>query len=341
MTRVGYRDGHFDDLNRPHWREDSPRPLVWNVWYPAAEESVAEDIPVGPPGAPIFLLDALAQDAAPAPGRHPVVLLSHGTGGSAVGLHWLARHLAAEGFIVLGANHHGNTAREPYLPEGFLAWWERSRDLSLLLDLMASEGPLAGSLDLDRVFAVGFSLGGHAVLGLLGARTDMEQFRAWALAQPAELEVSRRGPREFPDLDQHVDSLLATSARFKESWTRQLDDYGDPRIRAACLLAPAPTIRGLTEASVRAIDRPLKIMVGDADIEAPPPLSHWLKERLPHSELTILGPDIGHYVFLQDATPRGRTGMPEIFIDPPGVDRLAVQREVAAAVAGFLGRQGR
>lgn len=52
----------------------------------------------------------------------PVVLLSHGTGGTAASLGWLAHGLAAAGYVVLGVDHHGNTASEPYRAEGFLSW---------------------------------------------------------------------------------------------------------------------------------------------------------------------------------------------------------------------------
>jgi len=62
------------------------------------------------------------------------VLLSHGTGGTATGMSWLPTSLAQIGYICVGVDHHGNTATEPYRAEGFICWWERALDHSLIID---------------------------------------------------------------------------------------------------------------------------------------------------------------------------------------------------------------
>ena len=114
LHKVGWRQGMLADPMRPAWSGDGPRPIRWSAWYPA--DPAAEAILVGmPPDAPLYLLGELARDAPPiaATERFPVVLLSHGTGGTAASLGWLARRLAAAGWVVLGIDHHGNTASEP------------------------------------------------------------------------------------------------------------------------------------------------------------------------------------------------------------------------------------
>jgi predicted dienelactone hydrolase len=333
---LGYREGMIADPDRPAWRRDEPRPIGWSAWYPAAADARVEPAFIGSPDQPFFILGPQARDAEPAGDKLPVAIVSHGTGGSAVGFHWLARRLVADGWVVIGPNHHGNTTLEPYYPEGFLAWWERARDLTLLLDWLGRDSFLAGRIDLSRVAAIGFSLGTHSVLGLLGARTDMAQFRTWALSQPEEMSLVRRGPREFPDLADQLDGLLENSPIFRASWDRQGIDYTDARITAAALYAPAPPVRGLTEASLRGISAPVQMLVGDADLEAPPEHARWLKAFLPQASLEILTPGISHYVFLPVGTERSRATAPEVFADPPGVDRAAIHREVAEKTAEFL-----
>lgn len=86
----------------------------------------------------------------------------------ATSLGWLAQRLAAAGYIVLGVDHHGNTASETYRAEGFLCWWERPRDLTVALDIVAESGPFAGRLDLADITCVGFSLGGYTALSAFG-----------------------------------------------------------------------------------------------------------------------------------------------------------------------------
>lgn len=226
--KVGFRQGLCPDPVRSSWSGDGPRPLRWSVWYPAhpAVETVAAEMP---PGARYYLLGELALDAAPAAvvERLPVVLLSHGTGGTAASLGWLARRLAAAAWAVLGVDHHGNAASEPHCAAGFICWWERSRDLSLALDMLATAGPFAGRLDQDRVVAAGFSLGAHTALALAGAITDMRLFAAWIDGRPGAC-----GPREFPDLADRLPELLATDAvcRSRSPLARRI---GKPRRRTA------------------------------------------------------------------------------------------------------------
>ena len=85
--RVGVREGRAEDKTRGNWDGDGPRPLTWAAWYPAADDSVEQAQLIGAADAPWFMLGSAARDA-PLAGRarsYPVVLLSHGTGGSRLG----------------------------------------------------------------------------------------------------------------------------------------------------------------------------------------------------------------------------------------------------------------
>ncbi len=331
---VGYREGHAVDGDRSNWSGDGRRPLKWSAWYPAGDGASTAPLYLGSPQTALFYMGVVARDAGlrAEPSRFPVVLVSHGTGGSASSLGWLGCRLAASGFVVLGVDHHGNTINEPYRAEGFLCWWERATDLSVLLDVMHRTGPFAGRLDPDHVYAAGFSLGGYTVLSMLGAVTDMDRFRRWAANQPAG-----RGPREFPNLADEVAPLLERSAVFRESWRSHALPRADSRIKAAVALAPAPPVRAFTPASLALIDAPVSIAVGGADTEAPPDsCARWLHRHLPNSRLHDLGREVGHYVFLCEGTESGREVAPEICRDAPGIDRRKVHDRVASIVTDSL-----
>lgn len=332
MFGVGFTAGRIEDGSRSNWTGDGSRPVAWSAWYPI--EGNTERRAVLSEKVSSFLSDEAIEDARLA-NRHrsyPAVLLSHGTGGTASGLSWLGRRLAKAGFIAIGVDHHGNTAAEPYCPEGFLCWWERARDLTVLLDHHIAEGKFAGRLDPDRTFAAGFSLGGYTVLSLLGAITNMTLFRDWAADKPWG-----NGPREFPDLGNQVAPLLETSAVFRASWSRQSSSYQDPRIKAALLCAPAPTVRGLTVESLREIVVPVAIAAVGADLEAPAELcAEWVHEHLPNSTMDLLDPMAGHYTFLCECSEWGKTHEADICVDAPGVDRRWVHdRAVALAIDQF------
>ncbi len=327
MLKVGFREGFIEDHARPAWHGDHARPISWRAWYPTDDEVDEQRRPTGTIASTFVADDSLAgARLSGARNQFPAVLLSHGTGGSAAGLAWLGWRLAAQGFIAVGVNHHGNTAVQPYQPEGFLCWWERARDLSVLLDDLLVRGPFVGRLDLCRVFAAGFSLGGYTVLALLGAITDMALFADWSRD-----ERWGDGPREFPGLVKEVAPLLKASAVFRASWERQSLSYRDDRIKAALLCAPAPTVRGLRVESLRTIGEPVAIIVGGADLEAPSDdCAKWLQNYLPNSTLSDLGSDVGHYVFLSECSDGGQQQEPEICMDAPGVDRRAIHDETAA-----------
>lgn len=320
MHDCGYRTGQWQDDARPNWDGDGPRPLAWAAWYPVDAQRDGKRAPM--PAQGIFdsgevYLDLPCADGGP----WPVVLLSHGTGGSAESLGWLARTLACRGVVVLAAQHHGNTSLEPYRAEGFLCWWERARDLSCLLTLAASEGPFKEALDLSRVTAIGYSLGAHTALSLGGAITSMDLMLQWQ--QHAGDQAG--GPREFPDLADHIPSLLADSAFFRASWARQGDAFRDARVRAIVAIAPPPPVRAFTPSSVRGIAVPVTILAGGADAEAPFAVgAQWLGEMHPGFVVHNLGDRVGHQAFLSGPSAIGRHAVSELF---SGVDD-ALRREV-------------
>jgi predicted dienelactone hydrolase len=317
----------LDDTNRPNWDGNGPRPLTWSAWYPAADGASEQALFEDPRSESWFAFGPAARNAPVDPTRrYPLVLLTHGTGGAGLQQEWLARDLAVRGFIAVAADHHGNSNTEPYRAEGFLCWWERVRDLTVLLDDLATRGEFAARIDIDRVFVVGYSLGGCTAAALIGAITGASRFQSG----PGNREQAR-GPKEFPDLADHLPGLQASSAVFRESWARMSDDYRDPRFKAALLLAPGRSVQGFTETSLAAIEMPTRILVGGSDFLRP--VAQWLHQRIRSSSLDILAPKAAHYAFLPEATEAGRSAAPDYCIDAPGVDRRAIHRQTAAIAA--------
>jgi predicted dienelactone hydrolase len=323
---VGFRQGRFDDTTRLNWDGSRPRPLSWVAWYPASNEACERKLFASPATEPWFAIGPGARDApiSPARDRYPVVLLSHGTGGTVMHLEWLARDLAQRGFIAVGVDHHGNTTSEPYRAEGFLCWWERARDLTVLLDLIDASGAFARHVDVNCAFVAGYSLGGATAAAMIGAVNETSRFQSSSAKD-------RSGPREFPGLADHLPGLMERSAIFRESWARMRDDYRDPRIKAALLMAPGRSVEGFSEKSLASIETRARIVVGGADFVRPAAIR--LHERLKTSTLDSLAAEAGHYVFISEATEAGRAANPDYCIDAPGVDRGSVHQHVATLAA--------
>ena len=121
-SKVGIQTRSYQDPTRANWDNSGPRPLVTQIWYPAVDTSQEVEMFIGPPETPLFKAGLAAPGAplAPDPAAFPLILLSHGTGGTALQLGWLASYLVSRGYVVAGVNHHGNTAMEPYTVQGFV-----------------------------------------------------------------------------------------------------------------------------------------------------------------------------------------------------------------------------
>jgi predicted dienelactone hydrolase len=145
VAKVGQCARAWTDQHRANWAGTGPRPLLTTVWYPAPDTVVECDIGIGPPGQPLFAAGKAARDAelTGSPPYFPGLLLSHGTGGSALQLGRRGTALAAQDYIVASVNHHGNTSVEPYTAPGFCLWWERAQDLSAVLDHLLADAPSA------------------------------------------------------------------------------------------------------------------------------------------------------------------------------------------------------
>ncbi|MFK0119167.1 alpha/beta hydrolase family protein [Streptomyces sp. NPDC090994] len=121
--------------------------------------------------------DLQVQVSAPVTGRDlPVVVLSHGYGGSLDSYAPLADHWAAHGFVVLRPTHLDSRrlalpADDPRTP---LIWRTRVEDLTRVIDhlpdLEAAVPGLAGRVDRGRVAVAGHSWGAQSASMLLGAR---------------------------------------------------------------------------------------------------------------------------------------------------------------------------
>lgn len=113
----------------------------------------------------------------------PMVVFSHGIGGSRQGYAWLGRHWAGEGIASLHLQHVGSDrsvwfAGSPFGLAGRLqaAASEgeaiaRARDLAFALDHVL-DGPLGAVLDASRIVAAGHSYGANTTLLASGARVD-------------------------------------------------------------------------------------------------------------------------------------------------------------------------
>src|SRR6185312_2490441 len=162
-------------------RDAAHRPTVRvTVWYPAAEGSVEQTLDIGPPGRPLFYVGEAAPDAAFAdPRPRPVLLFSHGYGGSARMMAWFTTVLAQQGFVVIAVDHPGNNSADPMTVPGAALMWDRVGDLRVALERAKADPVIGPHLDMRRLGVAGFATGGFNALVAAGARVDPVRFRSF------------------------------------------------------------------------------------------------------------------------------------------------------------------
>jgi len=339
MNKVGKRTLLLEDSNRPCWSGPCNRPLLTEIWYPAIDDAVTQTFRFGSPEAR-FQFDAIAINAEmkQKSTKYPLVLLSHGTGGTALGMGWLGQYLASQGYITAAINHHGNNAIEPYLAHGFMLWWERATDFSVLLDQLLNEVDLfKDKIDEQRIGVAGFSLGGCTAILLAGGRCDLDHFKSFC--DSPEGDSSGDKPREFPVRLIDVEKLIRTDRYYRESWLRQRQSYRENRIKAAFAIAPALGM-AFTADSLGKIDIPVQIITTEIDNEVTPKINAFrFSELIPKACLEVIHGEADHYVFLDEATAAGKRLEPVICIDHPSVDRRQIHQQVGRQATNFFDRE--
>jgi len=319
-----------------YWRGARTQALATAIWYPVDAALAEQPHDIGPPDKPFFLGHPLAPNApiAPQSARYPLIVLSHGTGGTAESMNWIGAALAASGYVVAAVNHPGNNAMEPLTWDGFTLWWERATDLSEVVDGVLADPVLAAHIDSTRIGALGFSLGGYTVLALAGARTDLSAFMAFCRSHPADAvcappEMARVVDRPAPGAER--------SPQAEASLARSGASYRDPRIKAVFAIAPAVG-QAFDAKSFADVSTPVELLAGDRDANVPVPTNAGhIASLLPNAELTLL-PGAGHYTFLPVCGPAMVQTMPQLCADAPGIDRAAVHAAAIDKARTFFAR---
>lgn len=101
---------------------------------------------------------------------HPLVIISHGTGGTPLGYLTIAEHLANHGFVVAMPEHYRNNHADNSLEGSIENLQLRPRHISLVIDSLNDDPELKNKFQPDSVVVIGHSLGGYTALAVAGGR---------------------------------------------------------------------------------------------------------------------------------------------------------------------------
>jgi predicted dienelactone hydrolase len=200
-----------------------------------------------------------APDSSGAP--YPLILYSHGLGGSRWDDPNTFFHLASYGFVIASIDHTCDSQPTCLI--------DRPLDDLFVLDQLAGlqTGPLAGLIAKDNAGLIGASYGGYTVLATTGAQIDADGFKTWYTQRP------KGDPNSIDVIDGfghwHILDQMPNIAAYMNK-THVITEgqlwppLNDPRIHAVLAIVPAATTlfgqRGQAAATV-----PTLVMAGTDD----------------------------------------------------------------------------
>jgi predicted dienelactone hydrolase len=304
---------------------DGDNPVT--VFYPT---SVAQQpLKRGP-----FAVNA-AFNGTPQRGNGRLVVVSHGSGGSAWTYSDLAKTLVEAGFVVAMPLHRGDNYGDNS-EIGPPSWRRRPAEVSRAIDAVARDPRFAPLVQVDKVGMYGMSAGGHTALSLAGGRWSPAGLKRHCEANiaadfPACVGLSTRLRGDFFDGFKIWTSLIVIGQKFSDTaWV----SYNDPRVQA--VVAGVPYAADFDMASLAKPRVPLGIVNMGGD--------KWLAPRF-HGEAVLKAcvsctavanlPNGGHGALLSPLPPKLPEAAAELLNDPPGFDR-SVLPEVDRKIAAFF-----
>ncbi|MBF0501708.1 MAG: alpha/beta fold hydrolase [Candidatus Riflebacteria bacterium] len=125
------------------------------------------DIPSKPTMLGSFEVD-VSTDAPVAQGRFPLIVISHGGGGSHLVYRTIGTHLAKNGYIVAMPEHPGNNRSNNELEGTHENLVNRPRHIRLTIDAISSDARYHDCVQVASTAIIGHSMGGYTALAVAG-----------------------------------------------------------------------------------------------------------------------------------------------------------------------------
>ncbi len=303
LFKAGFR---FTQLSDPVGN----KPMKAAVFYPA--NATSSRTKVGP-------VEIMAEENAPLhQGRYPLVLISHGNGGSLFSHHDTATFLAQNGFVAVAIEHPGDNFRDSSGLGTDRVLIGRNLQLSTLLDHLLAHADFSSVIDPTRIGAAGFSAGGYTALLMVGAKPKFALLKAYCQRQPK--------------------SVLCLGGGSVHLSSPALMPKADPRVRAAFVMSPVGAF--FDSESLSPVSVPVYVYAATAD-EVLPVQENAAKVKIGLRTVAqyVEVPNAGHFVFLAPCSTEMQAIAPMICRDPADVDRRAVHELLNREMATFFKRK--
>jgi predicted dienelactone hydrolase len=255
-----------------------------------------------------YIMD-VSVDAKIIDGKFPLVIISHGSGGSPLLYRTITTNLAKNGFVVAMVEHYGNNRMNNELEGKDENFTNRLRHISLVIDFMFSSDHFKEHLQPNNVAMIGHSIGANTALVLAGGI-----------------------PISYADYQTKFGKPIHAGQE-----TQEMQLNTDGRIKAIVLLALTPGwFTG--EESLEKVNIPVLVINAEKDIYIPNAHTEQFFEKIKtNSNFSYQSiKNAGHFSFLSPfpATMKNPNFLPST--DPEGFDREQFHKLFPTEVLEFL-----
>lgn len=289
------------------------QPIKLAIWYPSS--SPAHVVNVG------WTTQEVAMGGALSAGVHPLIVISHGTGGTYLSHYDTATALAQAGFIAAAVMHPGDNAQD-HSRQLFIL--ERPGHVRRALDYLLQDWRGHEQVDASRIGIFGFSAGGFTALVNIGGQPDMSLIAPFCTTH-ADHFVCQLLTHE--NADGH-NAPLPPPAQVENQ---------DTRIKAAVIAAPA---LGFTFANrLQRATIPVQLWRAEDDQILPHPwYAEEVRRALPQAPQYHVVRQAGHFDFLAPCAAVMAQRLPAICSSAAGFDRAAFHRSFNEEIVAFFQR---
>ncbi|WP_243286437.1 alpha/beta hydrolase family protein [Geothrix terrae] len=269
-------------------------------------------------------------------GLKPLVVISHGNGGSRLGHHDLATFLASHGFIVATLNHPKDDFEDTSGAGHIEVLAGRPVQVKATISMLLGDPRWNTLIDPARIGVAGFSSGGYTGLMVAGAKPEFTRFVDFCEHYPKDLNVCGK----LAEFQAEADKLGLSQRQLMQRTQDQLYRYGetaDPRVKAAFVMAPLSLI--FDSHSFDTVRIPIYLYYSQNDLVLRPDAN--ARHILPLIH-TLAGvkevPKADHWVFLAPCSPALAKQIPDLCTDSPGVNRKLVHTQINTDALAFFRR---
>ena len=289
------------------------KPLAIGIWYPSSSHASSQ--PLGPFRQDVALNGTI--DGA----KHPVIFISHGTGGSLASHYDTALALAQARFVVVALTHTRDNYQDQSYAGNRIDLVDRPRQLRRVISFVLHDWSERTHINSERVGVFGFSLGGFTALVEIGGIPDLRRMSELCDKHPTAPECTFIRQRHGDQLSRITENSV---------WMH------DSRIRAAVIVAPAAGYL-FGSSGLKHVTIPVQLWRAAEDAQAPDAWnSAVVRNGLPVTPDLHTVSNANHYAFLPPCSEALKQVASSICTDEPGFDRASFHKQFNQKMVSFF-----